>query len=159
MSTNWTAFPFKRALATAVAGRAGITALDPAPRILTYFPSEDEPVTDSIIIGHTSTDAGSDRAHVGGPRYDETVDVECQIRVVRPGAGETPAQEAEDRAEALLAELDAEVRANLPDVGDQSWGGRLANRESSLFAYLAGDGSPVMVCLIDFTVQYKARTS
>lgn len=159
MSTNWTAFPFKRALATQVAARAGITGLEPDVRVLTYFPSEDEPLTDSIIIGHTSTDAGSDRAHVGGPRHDETVDVECQIRVVRPGAGDTPAQEAEDRAEALLAELDSEVRSNLPDVGDQSWAGKLANRESSLFGYLAGDGNPVMVCLIDFTVQYKARTS
>lgn len=161
MTANWTAFPYKRALATKVAALEDVTSLTPKPRVLTYFPSPDEPLTDSIIIGHTSSDGGTRRAHAGGPRFDEQVDVECQIRVVRPGAGQEAADQAEDRAEALLALLDAVIRNKdtAPKVGDQSWAGKLANRSSDLFAYLAGEGSPVMVCLIDFTIQYNARTS
>lgn len=160
MAANWTAFDFKRALATAVAARAAVVAFDPAVRVVTYFPSPEDQSGDLVILGYSSFDSEDhQRAHAGGPRFDETVDVISQIRVLRLGAGQTVADAAEDRAEAILAEIDDEVRDNLPTVGNQSWAGKILDRESSLFAWNTSEGVGSIVCLIEFVVQYKARTS
>jgi hypothetical protein len=154
MSDQWTAFDFKRKLRAQVAARSGITSLTPTPRVISYFPSPDEPMTDLIIIGYTSVDSDEhQRAHVGGHRFDEQVDIVSQIRVVRSGAGQDVADTAETRSEELLAEVDDEVRNNLPDVGDQSWAGKVIERESSMFATQSQ-----LVCVTEFVIQFKART-
>lgn len=157
MSTNWTAYDFKRDLADAVATRAGITGLTPTVRVLTYFPSPDEPLTDAVIVGHTLSDT-KEKVTVGGHRHDETVQVECQVRIARPGAGQDVASSAEDRAETILAEIDDEVRTNAPSVGNQTLTANLSDRTSSLFSWDTGD-VPLKVCIVEFTVTYKARTS
>lgn len=154
---DWTAPDFLDKLETALNARSGITSLTPAVRILTYDPSIDEPLTDAIIIGHTVSDT-NEPAAVGQGRYEETVSVQCEIRVIRPGAGSTPAKEARDRAKNLLGEIDNELRTTLPAVGDQTIRAHVASRDMSQFAYHGG-AVPVRVCLIEFTIEYRARTS
>ena len=154
---DWTAPDFLDALETALEARAGITGLTPKVQILTYYPSVDEPLTDAIIIGYEVTDV-NEPAAVGQVRYQETVDVQCEIRVIRPGAGETPSKAARDRAKNLLGEIDNELRTTLPAVGDQTVSAHVASRDMGQFAYHSG-ASAVRVCLIEFMIQYKARTS
>jgi hypothetical protein len=154
MTAEWTAFEFKRTLRAQVAARTGITGLTPTPRVVSYFPSTDESMTDLIIIGYTAVDSeDNERAHAGGQRFDEQVDIVSQIRVVRSGAGQDTADTAETRAEALLAQVDEEVRTNLPTVGDQAWAGKIIEREGSLFALQSE-----LVCVLEFVIQYRART-
>lgn len=166
MSTAWTAYPFKRALATAVAARSGITSLTPALVIRTDFPSLDEPITDSIVIGYRLEDQverptlTSDAA---GPPLDEEVEVFCQVRTARPGAGETVAQLAEDRARVIIAEIDDELRgmslsALSSTVGGQVFWARIRERSSILLDRRSGD-TPMKVCLVQFRIRYRARTA
>lgn len=161
MSADWTAFDMAEALRAAVVAR--IAALDPAleptPRVITYLPNPDEQLPDAIIIGYLSSDSeDNQRAHVGGNRFNEEVGLTSRIQVTRPGAGQDVADTARARAQALLAEIDDEVRDNLPPVGDQSWGGIVVDRDAALIA-TNRDGTPAQLAVIDFTIRYVARTS
>ncbi len=155
--SDWTGPDFLDALETAISARTGITSLTPNVRVLSYFPSIDEPLTDAIILGHTVTDINAPAA-LGQNRYEETVDIESQIRIIRPGAGTTPSKTVRDRAKNLLGEIDNELRTTLPAVGDQTISAHITTRTMSQFAYQAAT-TAVRVCLIDFTIQYKARTA
>lgn len=155
--SDWTAPDFLDKLETALNARTGITTLTPKVRVLTYYPSVDEPLTDAIIIGFEVSDT-NEPAALGQVRYTETVDVDCEIRVVRPGAGSTPAKAARDRCKNLLGEIDNELRTTLPDVGDQTLSAHVASRNMAQFAYHSKSAA-VRVCLIEFVIQYKARTS
>ncbi len=154
---DWTAPDFLDVLEAALNVRAGITGLTPTVRVLTYYPSVDEPLTDAIIIGYEVSDA-NEPAALGQGRYTETVDVECEIRVIRPGAGTTVAKAARDRVKNLLGEIDNELRTTLPNVGDQTISAHITSRNLAQYAYQAG-AAAVRVCLVEFTIQYKARTS
>ena len=143
---------------TALKARAGITGLTPKVGILTYYPSVDEPLTDAILIGFEVSDT-NDPAALGQSRYTETVIVDCEIRVVRPGAGTDVAKEARDRAANLLGEIDNELRTTPPQVGDQTISAKSENRHMAQYPYHSAGGSAVRVCLIEFTIEYKARTS
>lgn len=157
MSNEWTAFAFKRQLVDQVG--AVLNVDPPTVRLVTYFPSPDEPLTDTIIIGHTASDDKEQVTMAGDvSRHDETVDLECQVRVVRTGSGEEPAREAEDRAALLLSIVDTQLRTDAPSVGSQTVNARVATRDAVLFASQSSDGVPLRVCLIDFVVTYKART-
>lgn len=157
MSNEWTAFAFKRQLVEQV--EAVLSVDPPEVRLLTYFPSPDDLLTDTIIVGHTASDDKEQVTMAGtSSRHDETVNVECQVRVVRPGAGEKPAREAEDRAAKLLSVVDTQLRTSAPAVGSQTLSARVATRDAVLFASQASDGTPLRVCLIDFVVTYRART-
>lgn len=150
---DWTAFAFKRALATK------IEAALPDERVVTYFVNPDEEgLNDVIMVGHSLTDTKA-QEKLGGNRHREDVTVECQLRSIEYGAGETTAQAAEDRAVALLAEIDEIVRTDAPQVGDQTLSATLASRDAGLFAVVSQEGAAARVCLIDFTIQYRADTS
>lgn len=159
MATDWTAFDMAEALRAAVAARAGITGLSPTVKVITYLPSPDEQMADAIIIGYLSEDADDTmRAHVGGDQFEEVVDLVSRIQVTRPGAGQTVADTARDRAQALLSEVEAEVRYNLPTVGDQSRNGKIIERDAAVLA-TNREGAGALVCALDFTIRYTARTS
>ena len=153
MSAEWTAFDFKRQLAALVEA-----AVPSSTRVITYFPSPEEPITETVIVGHSIND-DLEAVALGNKRFDEAVNLECQIRVARPGAGQTPADEAEDAAAALLAVLDSALRTDPPTVGNQTLRASVASRDAALFAFQASDGVPLRVCLVDFVVSYRARTS
>lgn len=157
--SDWTAPDFFDKLETAVAARAGITGLTPKVRVITYFPSIDEALSDTLILGYEATDS-NEPAALGQGAYDETVDVECQIRIVRPGAGSTVARTARVRASNLLGEIDNELRTNLAalQVGRQTISALITDRQMSQFPYQAGT-TGVRVCTIDFTIRYAARTN
>ena len=155
--SDWTGPDFLDALETAISARSGITGLTPTVRVLSYFPSIDEPLSDTIILGHTVSDV-NEPAAVGQKRYEERVDVESEIRIVRSGAGSAPAKTARDRAKNLLGEIDNELRTTLPSVGQQTLSAHMTKRTMSQFPYKVGV-TPVRVCLIEFTIQYKARTA
>ncbi len=154
---DWTAPDFLDVLETALNARPGITSLSPKVRVLTYYPSVDEPLSDAIIIGYEASDA-NEPAALGQGRYLETVDVLCEIRVVRPGAGSTVVKTARDRAKNLIGEIDNELRTTLPNVGDQTTAAHITSRDMGQYAYQAG-AAAVRVCLIEFVIRYKARTS
>jgi hypothetical protein len=148
-----------KALRIAVAARTGVTTLVPEVRVVSYLPSPDEQMPDAIVIGYMSADADEhQRSVLGMNRYDEGVSLTCRVQVTRPGAGQDVADAVRLRAQTLLAEVDGEVRTNLPTVGDQSWAGRVDERESVVIATLR-EGVGTMLCAIDFSVIYKGRTS
>jgi hypothetical protein len=157
MSANWTAYSMATALATAVTTR--VASFDPEVRLVTYLPSPEEQFPDAIVIGYESFDSEENqRAHAGGGRFDEEVNLHSRIQVTRPGAGQAVADEARTRAEALLVEVDEEVRDNLPTVGDQTWAGKVIDRDSVTMA-TNRENIGAVLCVIDFNIQYKARTS
>lgn len=154
---DWTAFDMAEALRAAVAAR--VASYDPVPRVLTYLPSPDEQMADAIIIGYLASDSEDNRrAAVGGSGFKEEVGLDSRIQVTRPGAGQADADKARARAQALLAEIDDEVRDNLPDVGEQSWAGIVIDRDAILIA-TNREGTGALLCAIDFTIRYVARTS
>lgn len=154
--SDWTANAFITGLKTSLAARAGILAFIPVVRIVNYDPSIDEPMTDVIVVGHTVSDV-NEPAALGQNRYQETVDVECDIWIARPGAGDTPANDARVRAMDLLGEVDNQLRTAPPDVGDDTISARIATRAMLQRAHHSGE-TPVRLCLISFTIRYEART-
>ena len=159
MSVVWTAHPFKRALASAVAARAAIIALTPTVKVITYFPGADEPFADTIIVGYDLRDT-VEKVTLGGQTHEEDVDVLCEIRVIRPGGGQTVATAVEDRAALILAEVDKEIRTgSLAVAGAQLINPGITARESILSSWQGQDGVMAKLCLIDFTVRYRAKTA
>ena len=102
--SDWTAPDFLDVLEIALNARAGITGLTPKVGILTYYPSVDEPLTDAIIIGFEVSDT-NDPAALGKGRYTEVVDVQCELRVVRPGSGTPVPNKDRDRCMNRLAQI------------------------------------------------------
>jgi hypothetical protein len=128
------------------------------PQIVTFLP-DPKWMADAIILGFGLTD-DKEKVSLGGHTHDETVDVVCQIRVARDGGGETVAQEAEDRAQLILAEIDAELREDPIAVsGAQIINPGIVFRESLLFPAQSQDGVAVMRCVIEFTIRYRAKTT
>ena len=160
MSVNWTAYPFKRALATAVKARAGIIAFtDPTVKVITYFPNPDEPMADSIILGYDLRDT-AEKVTLGGQTHEEEVDVVSQVRVIRPGGGQSVADQVEDRAKLILAEIDSEIRTGtITVVGAQIINPGITIRESVLSSWQSADGMAAKLCVIDFNIRYKAKTA
>lgn len=158
MSTNWTGFAFKRTLVTNVAADATITALsDPTVTVITYWPGER--VADLIIIGDNFSDTAEPKNLQGtSGRYEETVDVACQVRAFRPGAGDTVTQSVEDRLRTMLGVVDSQLRTARPSVGDQTTSAYITDRAFAVWAAQAGE-VPGVAGKIDFTIRYKARTS
>jgi len=155
---NWTAPDFVNQLVVALRARSAVVALaDPPVRVLDYWPSPDEVITDAVIIGHEVSDT-SESAALGNRRRTESVDVDGEVRVVRPGGGPVIAKAARDRAAVLLGELDDQLRDDWPDVGDQTEMAELASRRMLQFPSTADSGTPVRVCVVEFTVRYRART-
>ena len=158
MSASWSAYSFKRALAVAVAARSGISGLEPVPQIVTFLP-DPKWMADAIIVGYGLTD-DKEKVSLGGQTHDETVNIVCQIRVARDGGGEAVAQEAEDRANAILAEIDTELRENpIAVVGARIINPGIVARESLLFPTQSQDGVAVMRCVVEFTIRYRAKTT
>ncbi|MFP5330927.1 MAG: hypothetical protein ACLGHX_00975 [Acidimicrobiia bacterium] len=156
--SSWTAPEFMDELATAVAARSGITALTPKVRVLTYWPSADESITDALILYAAEDTAEHTVMNPSTKPQDEEVNVEGEIRVARAGAGSTVAKACRDRAMTILNELDAQLRTAPPAVGQQTLRARLAGRRMDQFPSESGN-APVRVCLVNFTISYRARTT
>ena len=162
---GWTATEVLDALKTSLDARAEITALEP-PNIVVWreWPIADYSITDAIILGYGGEFTLEPHA-VGRLRFDEADTLDCQIRILRPaaasdgGAGtDAAAKDARDRAKAIFDQVEAEVRAGLPDPagGDmiKSWvsGGTWAQ-----FPDEAGE-VPIRVFVLEFTIEWQART-
>jgi hypothetical protein len=161
MAAKWTAFDFKNSLVTKTVAAIAIAspAYDPVPKVVSYFPSPDEDNGDSVAIGWNMTD-DTERVALGVEQpQDEEVIVSCRVNVTRPGAGETVARAAEDRAAELMSEVDNVIRTDPPSVGVQTFRSRLTNRNSVSMAWFVGEGVPARRCVIEFDVAYRARTS
>lgn len=155
---SFTAPAFLDALKTALDANATLTALtSPSVRVTTYFPSADEALTDVVILGHTVV-SPMDPAALGQKRYKEDVTIQCEIRVIRAGAGETVAKAARDRAAAVLGAIHVQLKDSPPNVGDQTISAKITDREMIQFPSESG-GAPVRVCLVAFNVVYEARVS
>lgn len=160
MSYVWTAPDFKQKIVTQLEQNAALAQLVPAVRVLTYSPSIDESITDLIAIGYEySDDTEAIALNAATNPYDEVVDVRCGIRVVRPGAGREASEAAEERAVELLAAVSTEVQTNRPTVGNQTLKASVTDRRAEIFPYQTGKGVPVRVCVIEFSITYRARTS
>jgi len=158
--SDWTAPAFIDLLQTRLLARATLTAMDPPVAVFTYDPNPDDTVTDRLVIGYRVADE-NEPAALGQGRYEETVTVNCEIMVVRAGAGDVKAAAARTRAADILGELDNELRTDpLPQVGDQTTHAQIAKREMMQFPSTYGTaGAGVRVCVIRLDVVYTARTS
>lgn len=154
---DWTAPAFIDSFVAQLAARTGITSLtDPTVTVIDYWPGDTENLGDVIIVGYSAADT-NEPAAIGQGRYEETVTLSCHIRVVRPGAGTTVAKTARDRAAGLLGEVDNQLRTTFPEVGDQTIAASVTRRQMDQFPSTAG-GTGVRVCVIEFDVEYRART-
>lgn len=157
MSAAWTFDEFVDELATAVGGRSGITALNPEVRVFTYWPGPDAMVSDALVIGYAGQD-DNEPAALGNQAHKETVNVECLIRVLRAGAGTTPANQARERALVILDEVSAQLRTAWPQVGVQTTSAHVSDRRIDQYPSTASSTS-VRVCEVEFTIRYQARTA
>ncbi|GEM_PF-4412629 len=155
---DWTAAAFLDGLKAKLDGNSALAALtSPTVDVLTYWPGLEFAATDQIILGSTVTDS-QEPAAVGRNRYDQQVDVVCEVRVVRPGGGAAQAKAARDRAVAIVGIVDAQLRTDPPDVTDQTVQAQIAGREMAQFPTAVGT-TQARACVISFTVSYTARTS
>lgn len=155
---SFTAPAFIDDLKTKLEARTGITDLTPAVTVYAYWPSPDESTTDAVILGFQALDNNEQATMRSNRSHEETVDLQCRITILRPSAGEAPAKAARDRAETILNEIDTQLREDHPDVGDFTHQVKIANRDMRQFPDQAGSTS-VRVCVVDFTIQYAARTT
>lgn len=156
--SSWTAPEFMDELASAVGGRAGITALTPKVRVLTYWPSADESITDALIFYAAEDTASHDVINPATKPQREDVTIEGEIRVARAGAGGTVAKACRDRAVTILNELDDQLRDSKPAVGQQTLRAVLSSRRMDQFPSESNNAA-VRVCLVNFTISYSARTT
>ena len=153
---SWTAPAMVAALKTAIGARAGITALSPAVTVRTVWLPPDATPTDVVMLfGANDTNRP---AAVGGSRYEETVIISGEIRLIRAGASETVAAAARTRMADILGEIDSQLRAAPPSVGDQTISALITNRDYKQFADRA-ETTAVTVTLATFDIVYKSRTS
>ena len=156
--TAWTVADFVDQLVAQVAARPTLTALDPVPAVLAYYPSDNEGITDGVFVGFMADDSPEKR-FVDGPaqRHEETNTVTGFVRVERVGSGRVVALAARDRALFLISEIDDEIRQSPPPVGDQTITARIASRH--LEGFPVSDATAARrVATIEFTIAYKART-
>lgn len=126
--------------------RAGLTGVTVATGPL----GDDTPAEAIVLVGVSAADQAY--AALGSRPKDDMYDILGGIWVARPGAGEAVLKAARDRALALLAEVEADLR-EAPNIG-------LAY---VLWANLRPDtldqgmGTGTRWCELDFRVQVKAR--
>ena len=155
---SWTAPAFLDALKSKLDASADLSALtSPTVDVLTHWPGIDLSATDQLILGATVDDEQVPAA-VGRNRHDQQVDVSCEVRVMRPGGGETVSKAARDRAAAIVGIVDAQLRTDPPDVADQTIEARITSRRMSQFPTTVGTVQ-ARACVIEFTIGYTARTS
>lgn len=157
MSAAWTFDAFVDGVATAVAARPGITAMTPRVHVLTYWPTADAPISDALVLGYAGSD-DNEPASLGNGGFKEFVTVECLIRINRPGAGDTPANQARERAMAILDEVSGLLRStSVPQVGVQTVTARISDRRIDQFPTIGG--TPARICEVQFNIRYEARTA
>lgn len=147
---------------TQLDARGDLAALTPDVRTFTFWPTFDPSVTDAIIVGYDAT-ATVTPAAIGRNRVDEDVTLRCQIRVLRPGAGETQAKAARDRAQTLYAAVDNELRTNHPELAgpdDDVQYARCGSYDLAQFPTEVGDTPiPVRAAVLEFEAIYRARVA
>lgn len=152
-------FEFKDLLKPQLEARGDLSVLDPVPTVYTVWPVLDYSVSDAIILGYTAR-ATRTPAAVGRNRVDEEPELDCQIRVMRAGAGEVVGKAARDRAAILIAAVDNELRTNHPELSgadDHTFWARISDYEPDEFPD-PGDAA-LRICVITFQILYKARVS
>lgn len=147
-------------LKPALAVRVDFAALNPLPVVYTAWPTLDYSVFNAIILGYDMKGSVTPAA-VGRGRVDEDAVLDCQLRVIKPGAGDAKAKEARDAAKVLYQMVDNELRSNHPDLAgadNQVLWARCANYELAQFPHNYGKPAvPSRVCVVDFEIHYKAR--
>lgn len=155
--SSWSAPDFLDQLKTLLDARASLTSLTPEPKVLTYWPSASEPLTDSIILPTASDDTERVVMNPTSNPSDEIVAVDGVVWVFRPGAGEEAAKAARDRAQVLLNELADQLRTTPPAVvhSGRAW---IADRDMDQRPS-DSEGAPGRACVLEFTIRYRARTT
>jgi hypothetical protein len=155
--SGWSAPDFLDQLKILLDARTGLTGLTPTVKVFTYWPALEESVTDAIILASAEdTDEQTVMNPASKPR-DEDVTVDGLIWVSRAGAGETIAQAARDRAQLILNEVDEQLRTIPPAVVLSRQAGIVSHRLDQRPSDSAG--AAVRVCVLDFTIRYRARTT
>jgi hypothetical protein len=156
-----TAYEVRAILKTALEARASLLALpDPAVTVVAHWPTLDVSITDSIILGYFGRFTNAPVA-VGRRRFDEENELDCQIRVIRAGAGDDKQVEADDRVLAILAEVDEQLRDGLTDPASgeltKLW---IQSGEFAGFPSEVGEPSVhVRISVVEFVIGFTARTS
>jgi len=158
--SGWTVPEFLDGMKAKLEASTELAALDaPAVNVFTAEPSISVSSSDMIVLGFEASD-DDEPAALGNNTRDERQIISCYIQVMRPGAGEVVAKEARDRAADILHIVDEIVRTDPPAVGDTAYAMSIGRREFSQFPAEVGDSStPVRACGVQFTINYRARTS
>lgn len=161
MSTEtWTVPEWLDSMKSKIEADATVSAMEPDVEVYTAEPSAQVMTSDIIVLGYEGNDNDEEGVPLGQGSRDETQLIKCYVQVVRPGAGETIAKEARDDAASIIRAVDGILRSSPPSVGSQTYATKLAARDFAQFPSEVGSSStPVRVCVIQFDIQYRARTS
>ncbi len=136
------------ALLTALAGRlrnrAGLAGVAVAT-------APDAAGTPAEVIEFLDTAQDQEFAALGGRRREERYEVRGAIFVARLGAGEATATEARERAYALLAEIENELRA------DPTVGGAIQTAEVARVNLQQGASPDGRLAALEFWLRVRAR--
>ena len=157
--SGWTGPTFRDALVAALQARPNLTGLTPPLLIAGYVQSIDYPDSDVLTIGVKITDT-REYANIGpSAPSDEAVSLQCDLRVVRPGADKTVIDATETRVQLVMDEVALAIRDKtaMSWVTTQANNRRIDTREYFNFPSDAG-AAAVRVALVNFTVAYEART-
>jgi hypothetical protein len=140
---------FKAAL-DARPGLAGVT-------VYTYDPSPDVDMAAVIVLGSGQITGNTPWAALGQLRRTDEMTITATVAATRPGAGETVAKAARDRAEALAVEVLEELKT-LPAVGDNTLkADDIGYVVDQVAAELAGVAS--RICFLDLTFTISVRVT
>ena len=158
MADAFTGPDFLDSLVTKCEADPTLNGYSPTVSVYDYWPSQQEPLTDALILGYRITD-DSEWSATGQLRGEDTVRVECAIECLRAGAGRIPARAARQQVRDILQRVHEIVRDDRPVVGEQTIVAKLVSRDMQQYPVEIGDGkTPARVCSVEFVIGYTART-
>jgi hypothetical protein len=158
--SGWTVPTFLDAMKVKLEADSTLLALDPAVQVYTAEPSLQITGSDVIVLGYSGEDDDDESPPLGNASRDERQNINCYVMVVRPGAGETTAKAARDRAATIIGIVDSILRTDPPPVGQNRYAMRIGSRRFQQYpSEVGGSSTPVRVSVVDFNINYRARTS
>lgn len=136
-----TQFAFIETLTAQLLARTGLAGVD-----IRSYTFDLDTANEMDILYFIDTDMDEEAASTGNLRHQETYTVTGEIASARPGAGEDEAQACRDRAQAILAELEDELRINHTMNRTVKW------CRLSRVALKQGYSDRGRICVVSFTI-------
>lgn len=158
---TWTAPTFVASMKAALVADPVLQAMTPEVKVFTYWPSTEDRSTDAIIL-HRVRPGRLASAAMGNENRskDDLYTVEAQVEVLRPGAGEDVANEANSRLVAIFDRV-LFVANERPTAGPgtQTLLVTVGDEDYAQFPSTVGVSTPtpVRVAVLAFGIEVRVR--